>query len=181
MKKNLFIFLKITVVIFLFQLFFGLIFMLNHFEIYSLLSSIPFELIASLFFVSVLVLIQTIYLKAYKQSLKDLDLNPIQKDSITVDYSKEKLINLISHELPYKLKSSNFIYDLEKDIYTASTGATMRSWGEKIILRIKENELNITTISILSKPSFPLTLFDYGKSQNNMRVIKNTLALSEYA
>ena len=146
MKKNLFIFLKITVVIFLFQLFFGLIFMLNHFEIYSLLSSIPFELIASLFFVSVLVLIQTIYLKAYKQSLKDLDLNPIQKDSIT-----------------------------------ASTGATMRSWGEKIILRIKENELNITTISILSKPSFPLTLFDYGKSQNNMRVIKNTLALSEYA
>ena len=57
---------------------------------------------------------------------------------------------------------------IEEGLIQATTGISWKSFGENIEIKLKRKEDNIVEIKISSKPSFPLTIVDYGKGRNNV-------------
>lgn len=54
---------------------------------------------------------------------------------------------------------------IEGNTITASTGFSLRSWGEIVTIHLKKIDTNTTEIYVESKPK--AQLFDWGKSQDN--------------
>jgi hypothetical protein len=117
-------------------------------------------------------LYQALYIKKHKISLDDFDIKPTQSATFTVDKTIEDTKDIIENVLPYKVNSYKFKYDREQGLYKAKTGATLRSWGEIIVIKLVQLDNYKTQLSVLSKPLLKTTLIDYGKSSMNIQKIK---------
>lgn len=142
-------------------LFFSLIFFIyNTFIIDFNYKSFAIRTIFTSFLISsILLIIHLIF--ARKSGLKN-DFSPIQKSEIKNTTVSILEISNILH------KKSNWKFILkEQDFIILKTKPTLKSFGEKIIIT-----KNTDKLSIISKPTFPTTIFDFGKNYDNIKFIK---------
>ena len=77
------------------------------------------------------------------------------------ELSTEKIIDSIKNTI----QTRSFILENNTDrIVYAKTQISWRSWGEKIIIKINEDN----SLNIKSKCSFPMQCFDWGKNKENV-------------
>lgn len=117
-------------------------------------------------------LYQFVYIRRNKISLEDFDINPKQSAIFIVDTNIDQTKDIIENLLPNKLKSHKFKYDIENGIFKTKTGATIRSWGEFVAIKLTEIDNTRTQLSVFSRPVLKTTLIDYGKSSMNIQKIK---------
>ncbi|MBM7702863.1 hypothetical protein [Metabacillus iocasae] len=77
------------------------------------------------------------------------------------EYCVEALSEL--HEPEIQMK------DEEKGFIEAKTGQTMESWGEIITIQLETVNEHETNVTITSKPSYSLTIVDYGVNALNVK------------
>lgn len=112
---------------------------------------------------SILLVIHLIF--AYKSGLKN-NFSPIQKLEI-----KNNTINILEISNILRKKSDWKLILQEQDFIILKTKPTfLKSFGEKIII-----SKNTDKLSIISKPSFPTTIFDFGKNYDNIKFIKQII------
>jgi len=61
---------------------------------------------------------------------------------------------------------------------TLKVPLSLKSWGERVVLRLHEAGPSATAVEVTSKASFPLTLADYGKNAQNVQQVVDWLATS---
>ena len=77
------------------------------------------------------------------------------------EFSTEKIIDFIKNTI----QTRSFILENNTDrIVYAKTQISGGSWGEKIIIKINEDN----SLNIQSKCSFPMQCFDWGKNKENV-------------
>jgi hypothetical protein len=64
----------------------------------------------------------------------------------------------------------------ESGTITFKVPVSVKSWGERIVLRLQAAGGAATSIEVTSKAAFPLTLADYGKNAQNVQQIVDWLA-----
>lgn len=102
---------------------------------------------------------------AHKSGLKN-NFSPIQKLEL-----KNTTINIIEISNILLKKSNWKLIIQEQDFIVLKTKPTfLKSFGEKIII-----SKNTDKLSIVSKPSFPTTIFDFGKNYDNIKFIKEII------
>lgn len=164
--------LKVGLFFFAIQLFIGLIFLFKSFNQATVIGTAIISFVTTLFFLFVMGVLQVIYMKKNKISLADFDIKPTQTTTFSVDKTYEETVSIIQNTIPEKIKSCQFKYDREQDIYKARTGASVLSWGEQIIIKITKLDDYKIQLSVLSKSLLKTTLIDYGKSSTNIQKIK---------
>lgn len=128
--------------------------------------------IVSLFFLISMGIYQLIYIRINKIPLNDFSIEASQEATFTVDKSIGETIKILETKIPGKINSYSFKYNDKLDFYKTKTGATTRSWGEIIIVKLTRTDALHTVLHILSKPILKTTLIDYGKSSMNIQKIK---------
>jgi hypothetical protein len=53
---------------------------------------------------------------------------------------------------------------------------SVKSWGERVVLRLRAVDPSVTSIEITSSASFRLTYVDYGKNEQNVQRVVDWLA-----
>ncbi|MEI8073651.1 MAG: hypothetical protein WCH78_02790 [Bacteroidota bacterium] len=172
MKKIITQNLKVGLFVFSVQFFVGLIFLYKNFTLETVIWTALLSCITTLVFIIVIALVQAFYMKSYKVSLKNFDVNPTQSATFSVDKTLEEVLAIIENEIPEKINSYKFKYDKEQNIYKAKTSATIRSWGEIVIIKLTKIDNYKIQLSVLSKSILKTTLIDYGKSSLNIQKIK---------
>ena len=172
MKKIVIQNLKVAFFIFAVQFIVGLIFLYRNFNYETVIWTAIISGTTTLVFTIIMGLYQSVYIKTHKISIKDFDIRPTQSVTFSIDKSIEETVQIIENIIPDKINSYKFKYDKEKGFYKAKTGATIRSWGEIIIIKLKILEKNKTHLSVISKSLLKTTLIDYGKSSLNIQKIK---------
>ena len=172
MKKIVIQNLKVAFFIFAVQFIVGLIFLYRNFNYETVIWTAIISGTTTLVFTIIMGLYQSVYIKTHKISIKDFDIRPTQSVTFSIDKSIEETVQIIENIIPDKINSYKFKYDKEKGFYKAKTGATIRSWGEIIIIKLKILENNKTHLSVISKSLLKTTLIDYGKSSLNIQKIK---------
>lgn len=129
--------------------------------------------IISLFFIGCMTIYELIYIKANKISLNDFKIQAIQEATFTVDKSIEDTKEIVENILPDKINAYKFKYNNKLDFYKTRTGASVRSWGEAIIIKLTSIDNLRTKIYAESKPVYKATLIDFGKSSLNIEKIKS--------
>lgn len=66
--------------------------------------------------------------------------------------------------------------DAEAGLVVARAGVSWRSWGERIEIRVEERMPGLSTVTVSSRPVYPMTLLDYGINDRNVRKIVEWLA-----
>jgi hypothetical protein len=163
---------KVGLFFFAIQLFVGLIFLYKSFNQATVIGTALISCVTTLVFLFVIAVIQVIYMKNNEISLNDFDIKPTQKTIFSVDKTYEETLAIIQNTIPEKIKSYQFKYDTEQDVYKARTGASILSWGEEIIIKITKLDNFKIQLSVLSKSLLKTTLTDYGKSSTNIKKIK---------
>jgi len=172
MKKIVIQNLKVAFFFFAVQFIVGLIFLYRNFNYETVIWTAIISGTTTLVFTIIMGLYQAVYIKTHKISIKDFDIRPTQSVTFSIDKSIEETVQIIENIIPDKINSYKFKYDKEKGFYKAKTGATIRSWGEIIIIKLKKLENNKTHLSVISKSLLKTTLIDYGKSSLNIQKIK---------
>jgi hypothetical protein len=172
MKKIVIQNLKVAFFIFAVQFIVGLIFLYRNFNYETVIWTAIISGTTTLVFTIIMGLYQSVYIKTHKISIKDFDIRPTQSVTFSIDKTIEETVQIIENIIPDKINSYKFKYDKEKGFYKAKTAATIRSWGEIIIIKLKKLENNKTHLSVISKSLLKTTLIDYGKSSLNIQKIK---------
>ena len=172
MKKIVIQNLKVAFFFFAVQFIVGLIFLYRNFNYETVIWTAIISGTTTLVFTIIMGLYQAVYIKTHKISIKDFDIRPTQSVTFSIDKSIEETVQIIENIIPDKINSYKFKYDKVKGFYKAKTGATIRSWGEIIIIKLKKLENNKTHLSVISKSLLKTTLIDYGKSSLNIQKIK---------
>ena len=120
----------------------------------------------------ILGILQVVYIRKNKISLADFGINPTQSAVFNVDKSIDETKDIIEQIVPNKISSSKFSYDKAQGFYKAKTRTSVLSWGEKIVIELKELGHSKVQLSVLSKPALRTTLVDFGKSSMNIQKIK---------
>jgi hypothetical protein len=59
---------------------------------------------------------------------------------------------------------------------TFGVRVSLKSWGERMTLQLREAGAASTSVEVTSQASFPLTLADYGKNAKNVQQVVDWLA-----
>jgi hypothetical protein len=172
MKKIIIQNLKVAFFFFAVQFIVGLLFLFRNFNYETVIWAAKISGTTTLVFTIIVGLYQAVYIKTHKISLKDFDIRPTQSVTFSTDKTIEETVQIIENIIPDKINSYKFKYDKEESFYKAKTGATIRSWGEIIIIKLTQLEDHKTQLSVLSKSLLKTTLIDYGKSSMNIQKIK---------
>ncbi len=100
--------------------------------------------------------------------------SPRQTDSIELSISYEKSFKLCIitiNNLGFEIIKKDF----PNGLIEAISGISIRSWGEKLTFQITKINQSNSIIQIKSSPKVLTTLFDFGKSKENILRIKNEL------
>ncbi len=131
-----------------------------------------FSAIISLFLIICMGIYQFIYIKSNKISLSDFNIQATQESTFTVNESEKDTANTIQNVLPLKINAYKFKYNDKLHFFKTKTGATIRSFGETIIIKLTKIDNTHTQLYVLSKPVYKTTLIDFGKSSVNIEKIK---------
>ncbi len=172
MKRLIIQNIKVGLLFFAIQLFVGLIFLYKSFNQETVIMTALISCVTTLVFLFIIVVIQMFYMKNNKISLDDFDIKPTQTTIFSVDKTYEETLAIIQNTIPEKIKSYQFKYDNEQDVYKSKTDASILSWGEEIIIKITKLDNFKIQLSVLSKSLLKTTLTDYGKSSTNIKKIK---------
>ncbi len=168
MKKVIIQNLKVAFFFFAIQFVVGLIFFYKSFGLETTMWTAILAGITSLVFIICTGIYQVIYIKTNKISLDDFRIQATQDTTFTVDKSIEDTIKTLENNIPDKINSYKFKYNEKLDFYKTKTGATIRSWGEIIIVKLTKIDNLHTQLYVLSKPVYKTTLIDFGKSSMNI-------------
>src|SRR4051794_23525038 len=69
----------------------------------------------------------------------------------------------------------------EAKTITLKVPISFKSWGERVVLQLREAGPSATSVEVTSRASFPLTLADYGKNAQNVQHVVDWLAQSPNA
>jgi hypothetical protein len=172
MKKIIIQNFKVAFVLFAIQFVVGLIFFYKSFSLETVMGIAILAGITSLVFIICMGIYQLIYIKTNKISLDDFSIQATQEATFTVEKSVEDTIKTIENIIPDKINSYKFKYNNKLDFYKTKTGATIRSWGEIIIVKLTKIDNLHTQLYVLSKPIYKTTLIDFGKSSMNIEKFK---------
>ena len=172
MKKIIIQNLKVAFYFFAVQFIVGLIFLFRNFNSETVLRTAIFSGTITLVFTIITGLYQAVYIKTHNIPLNDFDIKPSQSVTFTIDKTIEETVEIIEKNIPDKINSHKFKFDKEQGFYKAKTGATIRSWGEIVVIRVTQIDNYKTQLSVLSKSLLKTTLIDYGKSSMNIQKIK---------
>jgi hypothetical protein len=133
-----------------------------------LFSTIFFGLLMSISFVSM----QKIGLKKLGiTEFNESNLKPFQEKEIISTLSRDEIINRLETEK----WNGKIVVSKDRSAVVINSRASWRSWGEKIMVEMKDGENNQTQIKITSKPNLSLTFVDYGKNLENIKLVEHTL------
>ena len=172
MKKIFLQNLKVGFFFFAIQCIVGTLFLYKNFSLETLGWTAIISATTTLVFTLFIGLNQFVYIRTNKISLADFVINPKQSAIFLVDTNIDQTKDIIENVLPDKLNSHKFKYDIENGIFKTKTGATIRSWGEIITIKLTEIDNAKTQLSVFSRPMLKTTLIDYGKSSMNIQKIK---------
>jgi hypothetical protein len=172
MKKIIIQNFKVAFVLFAIQFVVGLIFFYKSFSLETVMGIAILAGITSLVFIICMGIYQLIYIKTNKISLDDFSIQATQEATFTVEKSVEDTIKTIENIIPDKINSYKFKYNNKLDFYKTKTGATIRSWGEIIIVKLTKIDNLHTQLYVLSKPIYKTTHIDFGKSSMNIEKFK---------
>jgi hypothetical protein len=70
------------------------------------------------------------------------------------------------------------VKDANEETHTITFRVPMsfKSWGERVVLQLTENGPEATVVEVTSRASFPLTVADYGKNEQNVQQVVDWLA-----
>jgi len=169
MKRVIIQNLRVAFLLFAIQFVVGLIFFYKSFSLETVAGTAILAGITSLVFIICLGLYQLIYIKTNKISLNDFSIQATQETTFTVDESMEDTIEIIENIVPENINSYKFKYNKKLDFYKTKTGASIRSFGEIIIVKLTKIDNLKTQLYVLSKPIYKTTLIDFGKSSMNIQ------------
>lgn len=173
MKKIILQNLKVALFFFAVQFIVALIFSHRIFSAETVISLAILSAITSLFLIICMVLYQFFLIKKNKIALDDFGIQAKQEATFTVDKSIGETKKTIENVIPEKINSYKFKYNEKLDYYKTKTGASIRSWGEIVIVRLTKLTDSQTQLDILSKPIYKTTFIDFGKSSMNIEKIKS--------
>ena len=172
MKKLVIQNLRVSFFLFAIQFVLGLIFFYKSFGWETIMWTAILAGITTLVFIICIGIYQLIYILTNKISLDDFSIQATQEATFTVDKSVEDALKTIENIIPNKINSYKFKYDEKLDLYKTKTGATIRSWGEIILVKLTKIDSLHTQLYVLSKPIYKITLIDFGKSSMNIEKFK---------
>ena len=172
MKKVIIQNLRVAFFFFAIQFVVGLLFFYKNFGWETIMWTAILAGMTSLVFIIFMGIYQFIYIKTNKISLNDFSIQATQEATFTVDKSVEDTLKTIENNIPGKINSYQFKYNEKLDFYKTKTGATIRSWGEIIIVKLTRVDSSHTQLYVLSKPVYKTTLIDFGKSSMNIENFK---------
>ena len=99
------------------------------------------------------------------------------------DFRVHQVLNLqiplnraqVLHKLQTNFPAKAWEVATEHDTIRLKTNFSWKSFGEKVQIQIKKLNNELSEISIESRPINPLTIWDYGKNQENILYLKNLL------
>lgn len=168
MKKLIIQNLRIAFIIFAIFFVAGLLFFYKNFSIENTMWTAILAGIISLVLVIPMLIYQMIYIKTNKIPVNDFSITATQEATFTVDKSVENTLKMIENDIPSKINSYPFKYNEKLGLYKTKTGATIRSWGEIILVKLTKIDSLHTQLNVLSKPVYKTTLIDFGKSSMNI-------------
>lgn len=164
--------LRVAFFLFAIQFIVGLIFFYKNFGLETMMWTAILAGITSLVFIICMAIYQGIYIRLNRISLDDFSIKATQEATFAVNQSLADTIRTIENNMPEKINSYKFKYNEKLDFYKTKTGATIRSWGEIIIVKLTRIDNLHTQLYILSKPIYKTTLIDFGKSSMNIEKFK---------
>ncbi len=90
-----------------------------------------------------------------------------QRKNFSLPISKEDALNRAQEVMPL-LKAKIKSIDKNKGLIIANRGVSWKSFGEKLIISLKEDKECLTVIKIESEPALKLAMVDYGKNLENV-------------
>jgi len=100
-------------------------------------------------------------------NLDDGALSVAQKTQIQTTLSREEIIDRLKRDP----RIGKMVLKADGDMIELDSGATWRSWGERILLKIHQHDGNTLLVEIQSKPKVFTTVVDYGKNKDNVDLI----------
>ena len=173
MKKIIQQNLRVALFLFSVQFVVAIIFLFWIFHIATVTDVIILSAITTFVFIVSMALYQFFYIKNHKISLNDFSIQAKQEATFTVDKTLVETKITIENILPDKINSYKFKYNKKLDFYKSKTGASIRSWGEIIIVKLTKLSDSKTELYVLSEPVYKTTLVDFGKSSMNIEKIKS--------
>lgn len=90
-----------------------------------------------------------------------------QEKNFSLPISKEDALNR-AQEVMLLLKAKIKSIDKNKGLIVAKRGISWKSFGEKLIISLKEDKEYLTVIKVESEPALRLAMVDYGKNLENV-------------
>ena len=109
--------------------------------------------------------------KLHPESLQASDFKVHQVLSLQIPLNKAQVL----HKLQTNFPAKEWEVATEYDTIRLKTNFSWKSFGEKVQIQIKKLNDDLSEISIESRPVNPLTVWDYGKNQENIIYLKNLL------
>ncbi len=173
MKKIIIQNLRVALILFAIQFFMAVLFSYKYFSLQTILGIVILAGITSVAFILCIVIYQIIYIKTHKISLNDFSIQAKQEATFTINKSEADTIRIMENNIPDEINAYQFKYNKKLHFYTTKTGATLRSWGETILVKLNRIDPEHTQLYVLSKPVYKLTLVDFGKSAINIEKFKS--------
>lgn len=173
MKKIIIQNLRVAFILFALQFFVAMLFFYKNLSLQTILGIVILAGITSVAFILCISIYQIIYIKTHKISLNDFSIQAKQEATFTINKSAADTIRIMENAIPDEINAYQFKYNKNLDFYTTKTGATLRSWGEIIMVKLNRIDPLHTQLYVLSKPVYKLTLIDWGKSSMNIEKFKS--------
>ncbi|MEP6464736.1 MAG: hypothetical protein ABJB05_00460 [Parafilimonas sp.] len=173
MKKIIIQNLRVAFFLFIIQFIVGLILFYKNFGMQTIMWTAILAGCTTLVFIICLGIYQLIYVKTNKISLNDFNIQATQEATFTIDKSVEDTIKSIENNIPDEINSYKFKYNKKLDFYKTKTAASIRSWGEIIIVKLTKIDSLHTQLYVLSEPVYKTTIIDFGKSSMNIQKFKS--------
>lgn len=90
-----------------------------------------------------------------------------QEKNFSLPISKADALDRAQEVLPL-LKAKIKSIDKNKGLIIANRGISWRSFGERLIISLKEDKESLTVIKVESAPALRLAMVDYGKNLENV-------------
>lgn len=110
--------------------------------------------------------------KLHPGSLNASDFQVHQVLNLQTPLTKAQILTKLQTNFPAK----EWEMASEPDTIRLKTSYSWKSWGEKVQIRIKKLNEELSEIIIESKPINPITLWDFGKNQENIIYLHKLLA-----
>jgi len=178
MKKIIFQNLKLAFFLFLIQFIVAVILLHWVSGIATVTDVAILAAITTLAFIICMAIYQFIYIKSHKIALDDFSIQAKQETTFIVEGSIEEIENTLENIIPDRINSYKFKYNKKLDFYKSKTAASIRSWGEIIIVKLTKLSDSKTQLYVLSEPVYKTTLIDFGKSSMNIERIKSAFTFT---